>query len=108
MADCAALETILDRSREALRVGDLPALAGLAAETGAALAAAGGCDRALAGRLAAKARRNERLLAAALAGVRAARRRAQELSDQGRFSTYDAGGRRGQPGLAAGLPARRL
>lgn len=108
MADCAALETILDRGRAALTAGDLAALAGLAAETEAALAAAGRCDRALALRLAGKARRNERLIAAALAGVRAARRRAQELTDQGRFSTYDAGGRRGQPGLAAGTPARRL
>ncbi|NGM44384.1 hypothetical protein G5B31_02405 [Rhodobacter sp. SGA-6-6] len=108
MADCAALETILDRSREALAAGDLAALAGLAAETEAALADAGCCGRALAGRLAEKARRNERLIAAALAGVRAARRRAQDLTDQGRFSTYDAGGRRGQPGLVAATPARRL
>lgn len=108
MADCAALEMILDRSRAALAAGDLAALAGLAAETEAALAAARQGDRALAARLAEKARRNERLLAAALAGVRAARRRAQELTDRGRFSTYDAGGRRAQPGLAAAAPARRL
>lgn len=109
MADFAALETILDRARAALLAGDIVALDGTAADAEAALAAAGRCDRAAAERIAAKAQWNERLIAEAMKGIRAAQRRARDLTDHGRFSTYDPDGRRGQPGLSPqGLAARRL
>ena len=100
MADFSRIEKALDLTREALCKGDMPALDGLAAEVEAAIAEPGACSRAVARRLADKAALNERLIAAAMQGIRAAKRRAQDLTDQGRFSTYDATGRRGQPGLA--------
>lgn len=110
MADLDALETILDRTRAALMAGDITALEGMAADAEAALTAAvGHCDRTTAERLAEKARHNEQLIGAAMKGIRAAQRRAQDLTDRGRFSTYDSGGQRGQPGLAPqGAAARRL
>ncbi len=109
MADFAALETILDRTHAALMAGDIAALEGMASDAEAALAAAGRCDRTTAERLADKARQNEQLIGAAMKGVRAAQRRAQDLAEWGRFSTYDSGGRRGQPGLAPqGTADRRL
>lgn len=109
MVDFAVLETILDRTHAALMAGDIMALEGMAADAEAALAAAGRCDKATAERLADKARQNEQLIGAAVKGVRAAQRRAQELTDRGRFSTYDSDGRRAQPGLAPqGAAERRL
>jgi len=109
MADFAALETILDRARAALVAGDIVALDGMAADAEAALATAGHCDRAAAERIAAKAQQNEHLIAEAMKGIRAAQRRVRDLTDHGRFSTYDSGGRRGQPGLSPqGVAARRL
>ena len=109
MADFAELETILDRTHAALMAGDIAALASMAADAEAALAALGRCDKATAARLADKARHNEQLIGAGVKGVRAAQRRAQELTDRGRFSTYDSDGRHGQPGLAPqGAAERRL
>ena len=109
MADFAGLETILDRARAALVAGDIASLDGMAADAEVALATAGHCDRAAAERIAAKAQRNEHLIAEAMKGIRAAQRRARDLTDHGRFSTYDSDGRRGQPGLSLqGFAARRL
>lgn len=108
MADFERLQRLLDCGHTALMAGDLPALDSLAAEIEAALEAAGPCDLGQARQLATLAKRNERLLEAALGGVRAARRRARDLTDQGRFSTYDIGGQRGQPGLSGHATARRI
>ncbi len=108
MADFERLQALLDQGHAALMAGDLSVLAGLATEVEVALGAAGSCDLGQARQLAALASRNERLLEAALGGVRAARRRARDLSDQGRFSTYDVGGQRGQPGLTGAATARRI
>jgi hypothetical protein len=49
--------------------------------------------------LRAAAEENRRLLDAALKGIRAAKRRASDLTEVGRFSTYEEGGKRNQPGL---------
>jgi hypothetical protein len=98
MTDRSDVEALLDATQIALRSGGVEA----------AMAAMGRPDAATLRRLQDKARRNERLLSAAARGVAAARRRARDLSDEGRFSTYGADGRRDQVGLAAGLPARRL
>jgi hypothetical protein len=54
------------------------------------------------------AEENSVLLAAALKGVRAARQRLRDLSEQGRFSTYESNGNRYQPGVSIQAPARRL
>ena len=108
MPDFAGIETILDETHAALRAGNLPLLEVLSARTDLALDANGGCDRSLAQRLQRKAQRNARMIAAAMKGVKAARQRAQDLTTQGRFSTYDAGGRRDQVGLSTTAPSRRL
>ncbi len=108
MADFVLLESLLDQGHTALMGGDLSALETLAEEIEAALSAPGNCDPAQARRLSMLAQRNAGLLDASLNGIRAARRRARELTDQGRFSTYDVGGQRGQPGLPGTAAARRL
>ncbi len=108
MTDRSDVETLLDATQVALRSGDLAALTDLAGRVETAMSAMGRPDAVTLRRLQDKARRNERLLAAAAKGVAAARRRARDLTDEGRFSTYGADGRRDQVGLAACLPARRL
>lgn len=99
------LEAILDDSRAALLAGDMARLADLA---DALAVAEPPSDPAALHRLRQKAERNAQLLAAALKGIRAARRRLQDLTGQGRSSTYDAQGRRGEIGAAPLPPARRL
>ncbi len=100
----AGLEALLDTAREALLDGDILKLAALAGELEAATLPR---DPAALHRSRAKAGRNAALLAAALKGLRAARRRAEELAQPDRFSTYDARGRRGA--LAASTaPAGRF
>lgn len=108
MADFRQLETDLDLAEAALIAGDLQSLERLTTALEAALSADGNGDHILALRIADKARRNEALISAALKGVHSARRRVDELSDQGRFSTYDSGGHREQPGLQAPIGGRRL
>lgn len=110
MADFAGLETVLDDMHSALLAGKLAHLGDLAAmaEGALALAEAGDCPSDLALRLREKARRNERLLTAAARGVKAARQRAKDLAEAGRFQTYGADGRRDMLGVAAQAPARRL
>ncbi len=108
MADFAGLETILDETLAALKAGDLPGLSDLSERAEAALAAQSPCDAVLAGRLLSKAQRNERMITAAMKGVKAARQRVQDLTTTGRFSTYDAGGHRDQVGVAPSLPSRRV
>jgi hypothetical protein len=108
LPDPADLEACLDATRAALMAGDMDALAKLAELVETARAAGSAPNEAAARRIKSKAEHNGRMLQAALKGVRAARQRAQELGTQGRFSTYDAGGRRDQHGLASAIPARRL
>lgn len=107
MADFSGLEAFLDRTHAALIAGNLPDLSDLAGGVEALLATAGTCDRALANRLALKAQQNERLLASAVSGVKSARRRVQDFTDAGRFSTYGPGGQRNQHGLSQPAAARR-
>ena len=107
MADFAALETILI-ARVALVAGDIAALDGMTADAKQRLPR-GPLRQAAVERIAAKAQQNEHLIAEAMKGIRAAQRRARDLTDHGRFSTYDSGGRRGQPGLVPhGAADRRL
>ena len=108
MPDFGGIETILDETHAALRAGNLPRLAELSEQAELALANISSCERALAERLKRKAERNERMIAAAVKGVKAARLRARELTAKGRFSTYDSGGRRDQVGLPAQGPSRRV
>jgi hypothetical protein len=99
------LETLLDETRDALLAGDLLRLAALTAQLDQAAPAA---DPAPLARSRRKAARNAALLEAALKGIRAARRRATELAQPGRFSTYDATGRRGALGTDPCPPALRF
>lgn len=108
LLDPVDLEACLDATRVALMAGDMDSLAKLAALVDAASTAGSAPDEAAARRIRRKAEHNGRMLQAALKGVRAARQRAMELGTQGRFSTYDAGGRRDQLGLGPAGPARRL
>ncbi|MFZ1470040.1 MAG: hypothetical protein WAT09_13850 [Paracoccaceae bacterium] len=98
----------MDETLAALKRGDLPGLAALTARSDAALEAGGACDLALAQRLQAKAQKAARMIAAASKGVKAARQRVQDLTTEGRFSTYDSGGRRDQVGVSPAMAARRL
>ncbi|MDQ2065308.1 hypothetical protein Q9295_02885 [Xinfangfangia sp. CPCC 101601] len=108
MVDYAALEMILDKSIQSLASANLAQLHGLAEQTEAALSATGPFDKERADRLVTKAALSNALIGAALKGVSSARQRANELTDQGRFSTYQSGGQRVQPGLSLSLAARRL
>lgn len=85
------LERLLDQTREALLAGDLLRLAQIAGEVAGADPPT---DPQVAERSRALAEQNLALLGAALKGVQAARRRAGELAEPARFSTYDAQGRR--------------
>lgn len=98
------LEALLDETRAALLAGDILRLAALADRVAAAPPPA---DLAQLDRTRRKAARNATLLSAAMKGLRAARRRAEEAGRQGRFSTYDAQGRRDEIGSPA-APARRF
>lgn len=102
------LAQCLRETRAALMAGDLTRLADLAPRLEAALATYRPASAAAAGNLLSDARENGRLLQAALRGVRAAKTRASELTDKGRFSTYDSRGQRNQPGLGTQMAARRL
>lgn len=108
MRNDQGLEQILDDTRLAILAGDFKALAELAERCEAFLSGGLARNPAELGRIAAKAERNATLLKAASRGVAAARRRARELAEGGRFSTYDAAGRRGQLTDDQAAPARRL
>lgn len=101
------LESLLDETRDALLAGDLSRLGALADRTEQALAASSPAGLAEPGRLRDLSRRNEALLAAAIRGVKAARRRAVEVAGHGRFATYDAQGKRADMGAPAAALVRR-
>ncbi|WP_395540521.1 hypothetical protein [Neotabrizicola sp. sgz301269] len=100
----AELESLLDSARDALLAGDILKLAALA---DALEAAASPREPAALRRSRDKAARNAALLSAAMKGLRAALRRAEELTQPDRFSTYDSSGRRGAL-LASTAPVRRV
>jgi hypothetical protein len=106
--DSGGLEGLLSQTRKALLAGDILELASLADGLEATLAQ--GTPKSLAEAQVIKrmAQENDQLLIAALKGVRSARQRLRDLSEQGRFSTYESNGKRHQPGLGNMLPARRL
>lgn len=88
------LGELLDRSRAAVMAGDFDALAGLAAETDAALQRFRPRDGAELTSLVRKAAQNAAMLQAAAAGLRAARDRLREIGTLQRSIGYDGQGRR--------------
>ena len=94
MAYESQLESLLERTGQALLVGDLEGLEVLAAETQAALAEGLPSDPDQLLRLKEASRRTSTLLKAAIRGVKAAQRRAAEVAGHGRFATYDARGQK--------------
>lgn len=98
----------LDAIRNALRAGDYAALAELAARLDSAMDQVGGLTAAEAHDLRQRAAETATFLAAARNGVRAARRRVDEVSaGRAALSTYDRDGRRSQA-LQGGTDPKRL
>lgn len=108
MSDTAPLSDLLDSLHAALIAGKFDQLAALEQAIRDACARLPR-DPALAATLRAKAQRNDRLLAASLRGLRAARRRIAELQalDAG-HATYDPGGRKQHLPLQAAQLSRRF
>jgi hypothetical protein len=101
------LDDLMDALADRLRRGQLAGLGDLAEAAEAALADAGGLGRDDIERLAGKARRNARLVQAALGGVKRARARLAPPEATGQ-STYGANGRRLPLGSASAQPLTRL
>lgn len=100
------IDTVLDRTYDALISGDLAALGPLGAAM-AALPDLAGLDRSGAIRIRRKAERNARLLQAAQRGLRTARGRLAEIAAEPALTTYDAQGQKASVGqVAAGAPRR--
>lgn len=102
------LEVALDAAFEALQRGDIASVCASYGITESILADLRLTEAAVAKRLKSKAERNAACLLAAGRGVRAARRRLQEIQPEARNETYDSRGRKsplvgGQPGLAERL-----
>jgi len=102
------LESLLERTGQALLAGDLEELEVLAVETEAALAEGLPADPDQLLRLKDMSGRTSTLLKAAMRGVKAAQRRAAEVAGHGRFATYDARGQKDVLGRAAEGEARRF
>lgn len=100
------IESILERTRVALRTGDLAALPALTSETEAALAHLPQ-DKATLAALSASAARNAACLSAAMSGLRAARARLAEIGNLARSMGYDGNGRRRELPVSSGV-VRRL
>lgn len=107
----ARLERALEDVGAALAGGAFAGLGPLTGELDAALAAVEAhppADRAALDRLAARARGNMTMLAAAARGVRAARQRLRDLTAAGQgIGTYDRDGRRTVIGPGADRPPHR-
>lgn len=88
------LEAALDAAFEALRRGDLASVCATYAVTDSILSGLRVTDAAIGRRLQSKAERNAACLLAAGRGVRAARRRLEEIGPDAKIETYDARGRR--------------
>ena len=107
-----ALDGLLDSERHAIRAGAFQGLDRLAVEKERLLEAisraAGGVTRVELAALKAKAARNQRLLAAAIKGVRAAQRRLQMIQRASRsMTTYDSLGHCQEIGADPGTVERR-
>lgn len=109
-----ALEGLLDAERRAIRAGEFEGLARLADEkarlidliAGHASAAPG--QRELLVRIQSRTSENQRLLAAAMSGVKAAQRRLDTIRRAARtLNTYDSTGRATTIGTAPGSIERR-
>ncbi len=88
------LEQVFDVERHAIRAGDFSGLDVLAVRKEALISDLRGAPPDALGRLRARAQENQRLLAAALKGVRAAQRRLDTIIRASRsLSSYDALGR---------------
>jgi flagellar biosynthesis/type III secretory pathway chaperone len=104
------LDALLAQERRCLGTGDTVGLTALAADKARlvdriATLPADAADAAMLARLRDAARRNDRLLAAALSGLRAARTKLEIVRRGGpALDTYDRGGQR----HSLGSPARRV
>lgn len=107
MQSDSGMDTILDRTYEALLTGDLVALGGLTAML-ERMPEQQPLDRASAERLMRKADRNGLMLLAAARGVRAAQGRLAEIAAEPTLTTYDARGRRESVGQVSNLAPRRI
>lgn len=107
MTEPHSLAECLAAVRAALLSGDFVALDGLAALTERALVDAASLSPDQMTQLKALAEANQTLLDGARKGIRAARRRAQELRDLGSFSTYGPSGARQQTGPSGTRPLHR-
>ena len=97
----------LDAIRNALRAGDYAALAELAAQLDAAVDHMRGLTAAEAHNLRQRAAETATFLAAARNGIRAARRRVDEVTGgPAALSTYDRDGRRSQAVQGGAAPKR--
>lgn len=110
----AALEGLLDAERHAIREAAFEGLGRLADEKArlidivAAHQVAAPAQRALLERIQARTSENQRLLAAAISGIRAAQRRLDMIRRAARtLNTYDAMGRATTIGSTAGTVERR-
>lgn len=101
----ASLEQLFDRLRAALAAGDLAVLSALGPELEAAVPPA--ADDGTLRRLRRQAEVNATLLRAALQGVRAARRRLEEVTGRAGQSVYDASGRLDALSASSAAPLRR-
>jgi hypothetical protein len=99
------LETLLDSAAEALLSGNFAELARITPQVEAASLDL--ADRRVARRLEAKARRNARLLEAAMRGVKAARLRMAEVHAGPTLTTYDMRGQKSLIPALATEPIRR-
>lgn len=100
---------VLDRTYESLRKADYAALSALTAATEAALADLQAIDADTLHRLKTLALRNAECLKASLKGVRAARRRVEEvLAADRKLVTYGQNGQRETVALARASLAQRL
>lgn len=97
--DPGELLQCLMEAREALLSGDFASLTNLTERTENALELGAHVSEPTLLRLRTVAEENRDLLESALRGIRAAKRRASDLTEAGRFSTYEQGGKRNQHGL---------
>lgn len=109
-----ALEGLLDAERRAIRAGEFEGLARLADEKArlidviSAHAGAAPDQRELLARIQSRTTENQRLLAAAMSGVKAAQRRLDAIRRAARpLNTYDSAGRATTIGSLSGRIERR-
>lgn len=102
------LETLLDRTRDAVVAGDLATLSGLGPEVEAVVDSLPQLDSQGVRTLQAKAERNSVLLRAAMRGLRAAKLRLDEISGGQALTTYDSQGRKAVVAALGSKTPRRI